>query len=273
MTNDKDSKAPASEPKQQSPMQPPMAKSAPEEAEMSDDARKRAQQDQSTAKEPAREFRWFEWINLGLLIVGIIAVCIYGRQLGSLKKQTDILHTQQRAWISGSSSCFAKTKDFKPPEKPGENECPWKPYTWGKVLEVTKANESLTWWLSMSNYGQTPAVDAVLKATWCIRSEDPKNPPTFEVCASQHSPIIVSRTVAPPRGIDNIDTMQQVIHLTDEEIKSILSVPSRQYLYILERTTYSEWKIPEGHTTESCLYYLPHWIYALRTCEGGNRAD
>jgi len=44
---------------------------------------------QSTAKELAREFRWVEFISIGvnvvLAIIGIIALCIYYEQLGAAK--------------------------------------------------------------------------------------------------------------------------------------------------------------------------------------------
>jgi len=216
-------------------------------------------------------------------------VCIYGGQLKQMKKttesvkrQTDILHTQQRAWITSSSECLARIKDFRPPKDPGENECPYGPYKepslrgnvdkWGNLLDVTKPNESLRWWVSVGNIGQTPALDVTLEVTWCLSDNLDNDPPEFKVCASQHGKVVkIKRKVVVPLGREHVDTTLQSMSLSAEELDSIRSDKLR--LYILERTTYYEWMLEEPHTTEYCLLYKPHWIYPLRACEGGQSAN
>lgn len=98
MTNENNSDKPAADPQGQAPRQPPPIPSAPTQGEIGPDSDNGANNQQETARELAREFRWVEGAQLAvngvLAIVGIIALCIYGGQLGVMHGQLEEIKKQ-----------------------------------------------------------------------------------------------------------------------------------------------------------------------------------
>jgi hypothetical protein len=91
MTNENNSDAPSADATGQPPRQPPVIPPAPPQGEVGPNPTDRPNNEQETARELAREFRWVEGaqlvVNGVLAIVGIIALCIYGGQLKVMRGQ------------------------------------------------------------------------------------------------------------------------------------------------------------------------------------------
>ena len=96
MTNEKDSDAPTDDAKEHSGAQSKFPARTPEQGEVRTNAADATQDQQVTAKEMRREFRWFEItslvINGALAIIGVYALCIYNGQLTEMRKSTDAAH-------------------------------------------------------------------------------------------------------------------------------------------------------------------------------------
>ena len=110
MPDEKSGSDPAEAPQIQPSPQPPVmaAPTAPPEHKIPDDANHETDNQQSTAKELAREFRWVEFaqlaVNGALAVIGIFALCIYSGQLkvmqgqlGEIIKQYPELHKSAQA--------------------------------------------------------------------------------------------------------------------------------------------------------------------------------
>jgi hypothetical protein len=91
MTNENDSDTPAPDSKYQPPRQPQVIPPAPPQGEVGPNPDNGGNNQQETAKELAREFRWVEVtsliINGALAIIGVIALCIYNGQLNVMRGQ------------------------------------------------------------------------------------------------------------------------------------------------------------------------------------------
>jgi hypothetical protein len=85
MANENDSNTPAKDSQGQPLRQHPVVPPRPAQGEVGPDPNNRAENQQDTARELAREFRWVEVtsliINGSLAVIGIIALCIYHGQL------------------------------------------------------------------------------------------------------------------------------------------------------------------------------------------------
>jgi hypothetical protein len=93
MTNENDSNSPASYPDSNPTSQPPAPETppTPPQHKVSDDPNKSTNNQNDTAKELAREFRWVEFAQLAvngvLAVIGIFALCIYHGQLDVMRGQ------------------------------------------------------------------------------------------------------------------------------------------------------------------------------------------
>lgn len=93
MTNNDKSNNPTDNPDSQPSSQPPVPTTppAPTQHEVRGDANERTQNQNDTARELAREFRWVEFaqliVNGVLAIIGIVALCIYYGQLEIMRGQ------------------------------------------------------------------------------------------------------------------------------------------------------------------------------------------
>jgi hypothetical protein len=135
--------------------------SAPKQNEVGADAHNSAEQQQDTAKELAREFRWVEIgqfvVNGILAVIGIIALCIYGGQLKVMRGQLDEMSASRRPWVGP----VGELKMIRPPGFWADERIDWPP-------EFAKANpgiastpplryvEVYTSW-SIQNFGNSPA--------------------------------------------------------------------------------------------------------------------
>jgi len=92
MTNHTDRHNPRNGPGERALSEPEVTPTAPEKREVGTERVEATEQQQPTARELAREFRWFEaaslFINGALAIIGVIALCIYGGQLAEMRKAT-----------------------------------------------------------------------------------------------------------------------------------------------------------------------------------------
>lgn len=97
MANESGGNNPTANPQGQTPSQSPMIPSAPGKSEISSDPNSGRNDQQSTARELAREFRWVEVgtfiVNGVLAIIGIIALCIYRGQLTTMQGQLGQMQT------------------------------------------------------------------------------------------------------------------------------------------------------------------------------------
>lgn len=91
MNDEQNAKKPSDQTNDNPCSESPAIKPAPTQNKIGDDSQTNTNRQTQTAKELAREFRWIEvWtliINGVLAIVGIVALCIYGGQLGVMKGQ------------------------------------------------------------------------------------------------------------------------------------------------------------------------------------------
>jgi len=135
MTKHKHRNGPARKPKKQSVFESPMTPTAPQEAEMGEQSESGTNDKENVTKELARQFKWVEFAqiasNVGLFIVGIVALCIYNGQLDQMRSSTkaakdavDVanatLKVSQRAYITvgrkdGVIADFVVAKNPKEP--------------------------------------------------------------------------------------------------------------------------------------------------------------
>jgi hypothetical protein len=98
MTNENDGNAPPPSPQSDPPRQSPVIPPTPTQGEISPDPNDKSNNQQETAKELAREFRWVEVtsliINGALAVIGIVALCIYHGQLTAMQGQLDQMGKQ-----------------------------------------------------------------------------------------------------------------------------------------------------------------------------------
>jgi hypothetical protein len=100
MNNQDDGEKPRGQSHYQSLSNPPPQSAVPK-AEIPADSKDKPSNDQATAKELRREFRWFEIaslvINGALAIIGIIALCIYHGQLSTMNQTYAEIRKQTNA--------------------------------------------------------------------------------------------------------------------------------------------------------------------------------
>jgi hypothetical protein len=117
MTNENDSNSPSPNPQNEPPRQPPVFPPAPARGEVSPDPTNSANNQQETAQELAREFRWVEVasliVNGALAVIGVVALCIYYGQLKEMRKATSASQQSADAATEAAKSTEEAAKETR----------------------------------------------------------------------------------------------------------------------------------------------------------------
>jgi len=115
MPNQNDSAAPSGDSSQHPRLQPELLSPTARERQVGAQTKQRAEDQQATAKEMRREFRWFEWssviINLALAIIGVCALRVYNGQLKVMSDQlTEMGKSREQAKADDTAAITAQEK-------------------------------------------------------------------------------------------------------------------------------------------------------------------
>lgn len=173
MTDQKNSDNPPNDAKGEPPGQTPVTPTAPKKGKMSEKGKATATNKEDVSTELAREFRWVEAsqiaISAALLIVGIVALCIYYGQLGEMRKSTKAARDAADA-AKQSADGVAKQLDL--------SERPWINLDMG-TSPVTIDQQGLTTRIGirLKNTGNSPATGLRFRAI-IIQSPMGENAPS-----------------------------------------------------------------------------------------------
>lgn len=115
MPNENDSNSPADSANEHSGTQSEILPKAIEHSAIGAQRNNDTKDEQSTAKEMRREFRWFEWtsvfINGALAVIGVIALCIYHGQLTVMSGQlTEMQEARKQAKVDNAGAITAQQR-------------------------------------------------------------------------------------------------------------------------------------------------------------------
>lgn len=178
--------------------------------------------------------------------------------------------SQQRPWIGVINSCLALEREFFTKD----GKCaPSHP----QLFKVAKTGDRVTTRVTVANVGQLPAIGANLTVRWCIRSYEPRNPPTFEACTGQPGDAEKSNGPRPllPASASASDKMEVTHSFSLDLPQEIMAVNERRKsLFMIGQVTYGNGGDLHG-STEFCLFYDPRYPteeYAYYYCDGGQVA-
>src|SRR6266481_4473362 len=110
MTNENDSSTPRTDREWKPLPQRPVSATppTPTQHQVPSDPKTSTKNENETAKELAREFRWVEFaqliVNGVLAIIGVIALCIYNGQLKQMKRATEATEIAAKAAVSAADT-------------------------------------------------------------------------------------------------------------------------------------------------------------------------
>jgi len=265
MTNQNDSNTPASDPKEQPPLEAPVSPAAPQEGQVGTERNASTNRQQNVTQELAREFRWVEFAQIGsnviLASVGIFALCIYKGQLNVMRGQLGEIikqypELQKSAAAAKSASETAQNTLL---EIQGEQR-PWILVKSGTIATL-EPKRKISLDIVLANFGHSPAFQekaiATIFATNDPKLDVPPLPPANEVNSA-----ILAPTMESHLKVETFKTMEEL----SGELGVFKSPEFRYYFY--GRGTYNEDLTPNKvHRFEFCMY-LTYGVTGVTPCTG-----
>lgn len=296
MTNKDDSNDPASNPNTQSSSQPPVptAPAAPTQHEVRDDTNERTQNQNDTARELAREFRWVEFAQLAvngvLAVIGIVALCIYHGQLevmrgqlGEIIKQypeiqksadaaksaadtavKTLLNAQQQFRVEQRPYIFASPEPAGPPINQAN------PSERAFINLNPDGSATFYWKVGIINSGHSPAKDVVTtksETRICLKERCVKEMNSFVPVWLTHG---AKEGTAFPTDVHNAVPTGEIRTFSKNDLEQIRN--SKLMVYQIGAIKYRdiyEPRIEPPYETDYCFLYNPSGL-VFGSCPIGN---
>lgn len=293
MPNQNDSTSPADDSRQYSESKLKVLPEANKQSHVSHESQQNASDQQAIAKEMRREFRWVEWVsvgvNLALAIIGVCALRIYSgqlkmmsRQLVEMQQARQQTRTDNAAAITAQQAIaesaltasqgnfkksFAETQEsFRRDQRAwvGFVEGSTAPYTEGDKRVYLKFGEKPRFSVTFSNSGKTPALKvASIIAVWGYRRTE-----KFVPHYGESQTVSTVQTLFPGQR-SSISTTPSLPEVGGSQMNLLLS---DEYVYrIFGKITYDD-VFNRHHKTTFCAY-VSQTFTELLNCPTYNDAD
>lgn len=165
MTNEHNGETPTNDANQHSGSQSKLLAPTPKQGEIRVNTENHSEDQQTTAKEMRREFRWFEFasvlINAALAVIGAIALCIYSGQLKVMRGQLGEMVRQYPELKESANSAATAARSAKDSAEIATRTMIIDQRPWVSIQTVDSTftvNKVATATCKISNTGKTPAL-------------------------------------------------------------------------------------------------------------------
>src|ERR1700685_4452804 len=276
MTDANNSSGPPADPQGHPPNQPPAVPPTPAQGEVGPYSNSEASNQQATAIELAREFRWVEVtsliINGALAIVGIIALCIYYGQFQVMRGQLGEIIKQYPEIQKSSNAAKNAADTARDTLQASQNQFreEQRPYIWltpgvaisgqsamtdASLPDLKKLGKPLIVQIGATNGGHSPALTIIVPQPFMIfdTTEKAKQAAkTYVAKYAQSRPFDLS----PNSGFLLVST--RPLEITDEVLADLQF--DRKRIYVLARIQYRDIFAPRAkdpYETAICMQINP----------------
>jgi hypothetical protein len=288
MTNENDSNTPTANAQGEPPRQPPVIPPAPTQGEVGPNPDDRPHNQQDTARELAREFRWVEitslMINGALALIGVVALCIYHGQLATMNGQlAEMQEARKQAKIDNAQAITAQQKiaqdsltksqdNFEESSRSAQQTFRDDQRAWIVAVGVDPPDPPFAegkqprFSVAITNSGKTPAMKVRPQvAAWPYL----KGQTFVPVYTDDPAGLVHSTTIVSPGLRPVLKTSPLVIPLKQPGLDMVKAGSIIYYIY--GKIAYEDVS-KRSHITTFCFFLNPD-LTAYGACETYNEAD